>query len=341
MTGRQRVIAFVAIVVTCLAIGVASLVLAVKRPDAGSRGGVTPMPTPPADRPYLLFRTTAPGPDYGTLAFVEADGSGPVHPLSSLRCRRAYMAGGRGVCLAGVRGGVSFVARVFDRTFAVGAELPLAGVPSRVQVSPDGSLAATTVFVSGHSYADTNLSTRTSIIDLAAGRWLVEDLETFAVYRDGRRIDSPDFNFWGVTFLRDGRTFYATLATKGRTHLVKGSVDRRAVDVVAPDVECPSISPDNRVLAYKHRVAGTGAAVEWEVWLFDLEAGTRRALAERHSVDDQVQWLDDGRVVYARPTPGDPASTDVWVVARDSAVAPRLFLSRAASPSVGRTAGGT
>ena len=39
----------------------------------------------------------------------------------------------------------------------------------------------------------------------AAGRWLVEDLETFAVYRDGRRIDSPDFNFWGVTFLRDGR----------------------------------------------------------------------------------------------------------------------------------------
>ena len=237
------------------------------------------------------------------------------------------MAGGRGVCLAGVRGGVSFVARVFDATFAVGAELPLAGVPSRAQVSPDGSLAATTVFVSGHSYADTNLSTRTSIIDLAAGRWLVEDLETFAVYRDGRRIDSPDFNFWGVTFLQDSRTFYATLATKGRTYLVKGSVDRKAVDVVAPDIECPSISPDNQAIAYKQRVAGAGPAVQWEVWLYDLTTRQRRALGERQPIDDQVQWLDDSRVMYARPTDGDPASTELWFVnrtaGRASGVVPR------------------
>jgi hypothetical protein len=335
MTFRQRLTIFGVVATAAVAVGVVSLLTAMRGPAAAAAttAGSAPVVLPPPGRPFVLFRTTAPGPDYGALAYVAADGTGPVQALSSLRCRRAHMAGGRGVCLAGVRGGVSFVARLFDDRFAVTAELPLAGVPSRTQVSPDGSLAATTVFVTGHSYADTNLSTRTSIVDLAAGRWLVEDMETFAVFRDGRRIDSPDFNFWGVTFLQDSRTFYATLATKGRTYLVRGSVDRRAVDVVAPDIECPSVSPDNQAVAYKQRVAGTVAAGQWEVWLYDLATGQRRALGERQSVDDQVQWLDDARVVYARPTEGDPSSTDLWVVARDGATAPALFLGRAGSPA--------
>jgi hypothetical protein len=340
MTLRQRVTLFGIIATAAIAVGVASLLMAVRGQEA--EGGLPtrsgPMVLPAPGRPFVLFRTTAPGGDYGALAYADGDG-GPVTTLPDLRCRRVHMAGGRGVCLAGQRGGLSFVARLFDERFAVKAELPLAGVPSRTQVAPDGSLAATTVFVSGHSYADTNLSTRTSIVDLAAGRWLVEDMETFAVYRDGRRIDSPDFNFWGVTFLQDSRTFYATLATKGRTYLVKGSVDRRAVDVVAPDIECPSISPDNRAIAYKQRVAGAGAAVQWEVWLYDLATGQRRALSERQSIDDQVQWLDDARIVYARPTDGDAASTDLWVVSRTEAKPPALFLGRAASPSQVRPAG--
>jgi len=120
---------------------------------------------------------------------------------------------------------------------------------------------------------------------------------------------------------------------------VKGNVDRRAVDVVAPDIECPSISPDNTVLAYKQRVAGAGPAVQWEVWLYDLATKERRALGERQSIDDQVQWLDDSRIVYARPTDGDPSSTDLWVVSRDAAQAPKLFLPRAGSPSSLRPAG--
>ena len=339
MIDRRRLIAFAVVFATCIAVGIAVLVLAIESPSPETPAPAAVVVRPPADRPFLLFRTTAPGPDYGALAFVDADGAGPVHPLSGLRCRRAHMAGGRGVCLAGVRGGVSFVARLFDRAFAVTADLPLAGVPSRTQVSPDGTLAATTVFVSGHSYADTNLSTRTSIVDLVAGRWLVEDLETFAVYRDGRRIDSPDFNFWGVTFLQDSRTFYATLATKGRTYLVKGGVDRQAVDVVAADIECPSISPDNHAIAYKQRVTGGGAAVQWEVWLYDLATGQRRALGERQSIDDQVQWLDDARIVYARPTDGDAASTDLWMVGRADAKPPSLFLRHAASPAPLQPAG--
>src|SRR5262245_64318909 len=65
--------------------------------------------------------------------------------------------------------------------------------------SSDLKLAGTTVFVSGHAYSDGSFSTRTSIIDLQAGKWLVEDLETFLVRRKGQQIHSPDFNFWGVT----------------------------------------------------------------------------------------------------------------------------------------------
>ena len=33
---------------------------------------------------------------------------------------------------------------------------------------------------------------------------------------------SIDFNFWGVTFGRDGDRFFATLKTRGQRYLVKG-----------------------------------------------------------------------------------------------------------------------
>ena len=82
----------------------------------------------------------------------------------------------------------TYRAVLFDDHFNPRGELPLAGVPSRVQVAPDGKLAGTTVFVSGHAYSDGSFSTRTSIIDLESGRWLVEDLETFTVRRKGAQI---------------------------------------------------------------------------------------------------------------------------------------------------------
>jgi hypothetical protein len=330
MTARDRLVAFGVIVVAAVAVGALSIVNAVRRSHAA------PAPTaavsfspPPAGRPFLLFRSTLADATYGTVAYAEPDRLDVRHPVPGLQCRRVNMAAGRGVCLA-VRGGTAFVARVFDAGFNVTAELPLAGVPSRVQVAPDGSLAATTVFVSGHSYADASFSTRTSILDVAAGRWLVEDMETFQVLRDGRIISAPDFNFWGVTFLRDARTFYATLATAGKTYLVRGNVDDRALEVIAPDVECPSISPDNRAIAFKQLRPGSGPA-HWEVWLLDLGTMARRSLGDANPVDDQVQWLDDQRLAYARPTAGDPSSTDLWTVRRDGGAAPSLYLARAGS----------
>jgi hypothetical protein len=69
-------------------------------------------------------------------------------------------------------------------------------------------------------------------MNLATGQWLVEDLETFTVRRRGRPLRAADFNFWGVTFTPDARTFYATLGTGGETLLVTGDVDARTVEVI-------------------------------------------------------------------------------------------------------------
>ncbi|HEX2488963.1 MAG TPA: hypothetical protein VHR27_06150, partial [Blastocatellia bacterium] len=59
-------------------------------------------------------------------------------------------------------------------------------------------------------------------------------------------------------------------------------------------------------------------------------------LAEKRSVDDQLEWLDNDRVLYSLPETenGSSASTDIWVTAIDGVSAPRLFLKKAYSPSM-------
>ena len=46
---------------------------------------------------------------------------------------------------------------------------------------------------------------------------MIANLEELAVFRDGARLEAPDFNFWGVTFAADSDRFYATLATGARS----------------------------------------------------------------------------------------------------------------------------
>ncbi len=99
-------------------------------------------------------------------------------------------------------------------------------MPNRARVSPDGRRGAVSVFVKGESYEGAGAMTRTSIIDMAAGKTIAE-LETFTVTRDNLPFRSNDFGFRGVTFARDGNRFYATLRAGGATHLVEGDVDAR------------------------------------------------------------------------------------------------------------------
>ena len=105
---------------------------------------------------------------------------------------------------------------------------------------------------------------------------VIADLEQFHTSRDEEK-SSPDFNFWGVTFSRDSNTFYASLWSAKKTYLVRGDISARAMTVLRENVECPSISPDNRRIAFKKRVGGDLAP--WRFYV--LESGHAAGTPDR------------------------------------------------------------
>src|SRR5207249_7007060 len=133
----------------------------------------------------------------GVVAPGTADGERGV---TDLPCSRVYMAAGNGICLSD-RGDILDPYKVvfFGPDFKTRASSPLPGVPSRARVSADGTYGSSTVFVTGDSYAPGSFSTRTTIRDMATGNEIV-NLEDFTVWKDGKQLQSPDHDFWGVTF---------------------------------------------------------------------------------------------------------------------------------------------
>jgi hypothetical protein len=150
-----------------------------------------------------------------------------------------------------------------------------------------------------------------------------------------RPIREVDFNLWGVTFARDSRHFYATLRTGGKTYLLEGDLASRQARVLRENVECPSLSPDNTRLAFKKREGGGVGPITWRLPVLDLQTLEDRPLAEKRSVDDQVEWLDDHHILYSLPeTIEASAGTDTSVVPADGGGEPRLFMPKAYSPVV-------
>jgi hypothetical protein len=262
----------------------------------------------------------------GRVYRISPDGTGTPVARKGPACLRFYEAGGSALCLPVARSGVDFRAIVLDGAMRTRHTLTLTGLPSRARVSPNGRIGAMTTFVSGDSYTSPGaFSTRTTLVDLGSGR-SIADLEKFTVTRDGERIHSPDFNFWGVTFGRDSDEFYATLATGAHHYLVHGSVRRRAVTVIRDNVECPSLSPDGTRIAYKRR---DGNPWHWRLHVLDLKTATDVAIAERRPVDDQAEWLDNRRLLYG-------VGVDVWTAPADGSGRPQRFLANATSPSTQR-----
>ena len=244
-------------------------------------------------------------------------------PAGDLACERVYEAAGRGICLYQAASGVDYRMRVFDKRYRTVYERSLQGLPSRARVSPSGRWGATTSFVSGHAYGSPGtFSTQTEIIDMRSGK-PVANLEQFSVEKDGDAIDAPDFNFWGVTFSQDDDTIYATLATRGKRYLVRGSLGKRRVVVLRENMECPSLSPDETRIAYKKRVGGVS---DWRLHVYDLATGRDVELPEERSIDDQVEWLNNEVVLY-----GD--GRNVWATRADGTGQPERVLARADSPA--------
>jgi hypothetical protein len=296
----------------------------------------TPSPISKPANSMLYFRTNALGNNYGKLTVVPLNALDQTRYSDALSCDRVHFAGGRGVCLGSDRGVfTSYFAVMFDDRMQPGRTIPLNGIPSRVRVSPGGRLAAITVFLAGQSYVSLNFSTRTTIVDTVRGEILIPDIETLLVSRNGEAFQSPDFNFWGVTFARDENRFYATLWSKGKTYLIEGDLTKRTARVIYENVECPSLSPDNTRIVFKKRVGTSG--ITWRMHILDLKTMREIALSEMRSVDDQMEWLDNDRVLYAlsESERGSSASTDIWVVSvNDVNAPPHLLLKGGFSPAV-------
>lgn len=292
--------------------------------------------TPSAVPRQIFFRHNGVDSHYGAVAYVDPAKLEDVRFIDALQCEVVHVSGGRGICLTADRGVfTTYAANLFDATtFEVSSQFPLKGIPSRSRVSADGTLAASTVFVTGHGYTTLDFSTQTLLIQAATGEVLA-DLETFAVTRDGAPIKSEDFNFWGVTFTPDAKHFYATLSTAGKHFLIRGNIAGRSAEVIHENVECPSLSPDARHVAYKKRFTIDNRIV-WQLHVLDLATQTETPLSEKRSIDDQLEWLDNERVLYSVPSADDGSSpsTDVWVTRIDGGSPPTLFLRTAYSPAV-------
>jgi hypothetical protein len=299
--------------------------------EAPSAGAGTTEP-----RTRLYFRSAAGDQSFGKLAYVELGTPEQERTAVDLPCDVVHASGGRGICLGIERGVLStFVAKIFDLAdHRVRATLPLSGLPSRTRVARDGRIGATTVFVTGHGYDSVDFSTQTLLLDLDTGA-TIADVEQFEFFSNGTQIREADFNVWGVTFLDDSNTFYATLSTQGRHLLVRGDVRARRADVVHDDVECPSVSPDGTHVAFKRRYL-ENEFVRWQLYVLDLRTGVETALGERRSVDDQLEWLDDGRVLYTLIDPTGIVGNSVWTIRTDGSGVADRFLVAASSPAVVR-----
>jgi hypothetical protein len=91
-------------------------------------------------------------------------------------------------------------------------------------------------------------------------------------------------------------------------------------------------------LAFKSRVPGSR---EWRLHVLELAGGKEWSIAsEDRSIDDQVEWLDEGPVLYqfvvGRGLPED--SLNIWVspITPADPTPPKVYIRGADSPAVVR-----
>ena len=323
MDSRKRKI-LVAVAVVCLLLGGGYVAIAALGPDQTTTDA-RPEAREVLAHTDLMLRAVDPDNPRLNGRVYELDGGKVRRRSADLACERVYYAAGHGICMAVAPSGVDYDATLFDSRLRPTEKIVLTGLPSRARVSADGRLGAMTVFVTGDSYLEspTEFSTRTTILDMRDGRQIGQ-LEQFDVTKDGKPFDAVDFNFWGVTFdPHDSDRFYATLGTGGVHYLVEGSVSGETMRVLRDGVECPSLSPDGRQIAYKSRL---GEQPRWRLRVLDVATLKDHAVAEERSIDDQVEWLNDDTLVYSD-------GINVYAAPADGSGSPVVLVHNATSPA--------
>lgn len=281
--------------------------------------------------PTVMVRTLAPHAAYGHVAVVSFTAGSERRRITPLTCVRVQMAAGAGICIVEETQDrtVQHAAYTFDRRFVRHHRIALDGVPVRVRVSPNGRLAAITVYAEEESPTGERLATETIIADVSTGA-VVADLREYSLDANGSAITSP-IDIASVTFQPDSDRFYATLTSEANRYLVAGSVAQRALTVIRPGIANEALSADGQRLIAKRMVGDRGY---WQVTVIDLETWSERALNQGpRSIDDQVDWLDNAHVTYHDVT---DQGTGVWKLSIDGAAPPQLLIPDAFSPSVQR-----
>jgi hypothetical protein len=322
MDNRNKKI-LVAVAAVCLLLGGGYVAIAALGPDRTTTDA-RPEARAVLAHTDLMVRAVDPGNPRLNGRVYEMDGGKVRRRSADLACERVYYAAGHGICMAVAPSGVDYDATLFDSQLRPTEKIVLTGLPSRARVSADGRFGAMTVFVTGDSYLESPsaFSTRTTILDMSDGKQ-VGQLEQFDVTKDGKPFDAVDFNFWGVTFdPQDSNRFYATLGTGGTHYLVEGSVSGESMRVLRDGVECPSLSPDGRQIAFKSRL---GDQTRWRLRVLDVATLKDHAVAEERSIDDQVEWLNDDTLVYSD-------GSNVYAAPADGSGASVLLVRNATSP---------
>jgi hypothetical protein len=229
-----------------------------------SRDVRTAAPTVPSADPtslptgrFIAFRHTGLDAEYGVVAVVPLDDPDGPRAFTDAVCDRVAASGTGASCLTTERGVVTtYRSTQLDAEWRPEGAEPLAGLPSRTRTSPDGTLVATTSFITGHSYMTVGFSTATEIHASTGATY--GNLEKFRLVADGRTSTPRDRNIWGVTFAADDRTFYATVATPTWS----AATSRRGPSPRSPTASsarpCPPTAPASRSSSWAARALGRG-----------------------------------------------------------------------------------
>jgi hypothetical protein len=321
--GSRNAKILIALVVLCVVGGGVYVAVAAFSPNKTSTN-VDPTAAGDVDAPVMVRAVDPKDSRLNGRVFVVDDGKVTARSGKDLTCERVYYAAGHGLCLGVASSGVEYTGTTFNSKLQPEHTFTLTGLPSRARVSADGKYGAMTVFVAGDAYRGSSaaFSTRTYIIDMADAK-TVGQLEQFTVIKEGKPFEAVDFNFWGITFdPTDSNRFYATLGTGTHHYLLEGKVTTKELKVLRDGVECPSLSPDGKQIGFKSRIGNTDA---WHLEVLDLATLKAHRVAEKRSIDDQVEWLNDDTLVYSN-------GTNVYTVPADGSGAVQLLIRDANSP---------